>query len=119
MKNKFGLIGLVSLLGFWGLHTGEQLFIAFFAFALFFEYLFVIPDELFVENMRKAAMWAFFSNLTITVLATMVISTLDINMSNAFQAGCTFGFSAGIIIFCCSTSFLEWKEKWANRKSEN
>lgn len=114
MKNKFGLIGFVSLLGILGFYTDERLFLSFFAFALFFEYLFVIPDELFVENMRKAAMWAFFSNLTITTLATIIFSVFKMS-SNALAGGCILGFSISIAIFCFFTFFLDWREKWRNR----
>ena len=37
-KFLYGAMGLLSLLGFIGLYTGEKLFLAFFAFAVDFEY---------------------------------------------------------------------------------
>lgn len=114
MKNKFGLIGFVSLLGILGLYTDEPLLLSFFAFVLFFEYLFICPDELFIENMRKAAMWAFISNLTITALATLIFSVFNMS-SNALSGGIILGFSFSIAIFCFSTSFLDRREKWRNR----
>lgn len=98
MKNKFGLIGFVSLLGLWGLYNKEPLFLSFFAFVLFFEYLFVTPDELFIENMRKAATLAFFTNLTITVLATLGFSILN-SSNHALVGGCTLGFGISIATF--------------------
>ena len=50
MKNWYGCIGFLSLLGFWGILGEEPLFLCFFAFALFFEYFWVNPDEMFIEN---------------------------------------------------------------------
>lgn len=114
MKNKFGLIGFVALLGIWGIYTDEPMFLPFFAFILFFEYLFVIPDELFVQNIRKAAGWAFFGNLIITISATLIFSAFNMS-SNPLAGGSALGFGFGISIFCFSTSFLEWREKWRNR----
>lgn len=114
MKNKFGLIGLVSLLGLWGIYIDEPIFLSFFAFIIFFEYLFVTPDELFVANMQRAATWAFLSNLIITTLLTLILSMFNIS-SNPLAGGATVGFSVGIVIFCFSTLLLEWKEKRGNR----
>ena len=36
MKNWYGCIGFVSLLGIWGALAGEPLFYPFFAFLVFF-----------------------------------------------------------------------------------
>ena len=40
IKRWYGLIGLLSLLGFVGVFTGERYFLGFFAFAVDFEYFF-------------------------------------------------------------------------------
>ncbi|MFQ7454545.1 MAG: DUF3796 domain-containing protein [Flavonifractor plautii] len=37
-KRWYGLIGLLSLLGFVGVFTGEKYFLGFFAFAVDFQY---------------------------------------------------------------------------------
>lgn len=110
MKNKYGLIGFLSILGIWGLYQNEPIFLSFLAFIVFFEYFFIEPDELFIVNMRKAGTWGFFTNIAITSLATLVMSAFNIS-SNALAGGATLGFSIGIAVFCFSTSFLEWKEK--------
>ena len=39
-KRWYGLIGLLSLLGFVGVFTGEKYFLGFFAFAVDFQYIF-------------------------------------------------------------------------------
>ena len=64
MKRRYGFLGFISLIGLLGLIEKNADFYPFLAFILFFQYLFVQPDEMFVENMRKAAAWAFYANLT-------------------------------------------------------
>ena len=59
MRYRYGLLGFLSLIGVVGLIIEEPAFYPFFAFVLFFEYFFIKPDEMFLENMRKAASWAF------------------------------------------------------------
>ena len=55
MKRRYGFLGFISLIGLLGLIEKNADFYPFLAFILFFQYLFVQPDEMFVENMRKAA----------------------------------------------------------------
>ena len=86
MKNWYGCIGFVSLLGVWGLIGSEPLFLSFFAFALFFEYFWVTPDEMFVDTIKRCASWAFFANLFITTAATFALSYFKMS-SNPLAAG--------------------------------
>lgn len=110
IKNKYGFIGFLSLLGLLGLSNENEVFLSFFAFVLFFEYFFITPDELFVENMRKAATWAFLANMFISVAATLYFSYY--NLSNQVLAGgCTLGFGVSIAVFSISTFLFELKEK--------
>ena len=74
MKNWYGCIGFVSLLGVWGALAGEPLFYPFFAFLVFFEYFWVTPDEMFLDTMKKCAATAFFCNLFLTAAATLAFS---------------------------------------------
>ena len=56
MKSKrylYGLMGLLSLLGFIGIFTEAKSFLAFFAFAVDFEYFFIKSDEMLEEYMNK------------------------------------------------------------------
>ena len=58
MKSKrymYGLMGLLSLLGFIGIFTEERSFLAFFAFIVDFEYFFMKTDEMVEEYMNKSA----------------------------------------------------------------
>ena len=52
-KYLYGLTGLLSLLGFIGVFTGEKTFLAFFAFVVNFEYFFIKTDEMLDEQMHK------------------------------------------------------------------
>lgn len=40
MKNKYGMMGFMSILGMWGLYKNEPIFLSFLSFSVFFEYLF-------------------------------------------------------------------------------
>ena len=62
MKSKrclYGLTGLLSLLGLIGVFTEAKSFLAFFAFAVDFEYFFIKSDEMLEEYMNKSAARAF------------------------------------------------------------
>ena len=57
MKSKrylYGLMGLLSLLGFIGIFTEVKSFLGFFAFAVDFEYFFIKSDEMLEEYMNKS-----------------------------------------------------------------
>ena len=110
MKNWYGCVGFLSLLGVWGILGDEPLFLSFFAFALFFEYFWVNPDEMFVESMRKCATLAFASNLLITTTATLILSHFNLS-SNPLAAGTATGFGVSIAVFAFSTFVMEIRER--------
>lgn len=110
MKNKYGFIGFMSLLGFIGLFDEEPLFLSFFAFGLFFKYFLVQPDEFFIETIRKCATYAFFINLFIVTGATFVFYYFKIS-SNPLAGGTALGFGISIAIFAFMTFIMELKEQ--------
>ena len=66
MKTKrclYGLTGLLSLLGLIGVFTEAKSFLAFFAFAVDFEYFFIKSDEMLEEYMNKSAARAFYCGM--------------------------------------------------------
>ncbi len=109
MKRRYGLIGLFSVIGFAGLAVQNTSLYPFLAFVIFFEYLFVAPDEMFVNNMRKAAAWAFYVELGITALITCISITLF--PKTALQKGAGAGFGIGIAVFCLATAYFDWKDR--------
>lgn len=110
MKNWYGCIGFLSLLGFWGIFGDEPLFLCFFAFALFFEYFWVTPDEIFIKTLRKCATFAFASNLLITTSTTLILSYFNLS-SNPLTTGTALGFGASIAVFAFLTFAMEIKER--------
>ena len=110
MKNWYGCIGFVSLLGVWGALAGEPLFYPFFAFLVFFEYFWVTPDEMFLDTMKKCAATAFFCNLFLTAAATQALSYLR-RSGNPLAGGAAFGFGVSIAVFAFSTCIAEAKER--------
>ncbi len=110
MKNKYGLLGFLSLLGFWGLYSEDSIFLSFFAFIIFFQYFWIIPDELFADTLRKCATGAFFINISITASCTFVLSYFEMS-SNPFAAGSSFGFGIAIAVFALSAFVSEWMQR--------
>ena len=59
MKYGYGCLGFLSLLGILGIVTEERTFLAFFGFAVDFQYFFRKTDEMMIEYMNKSAARAF------------------------------------------------------------
>lgn len=110
MKNWYGCIGFISLLGLWGLIGDEPLFLSFFTFIAFFEYFWVTPDEMFIDTIKKCASFAFFANLFITTVFVLALSYFNLS-SNPLAAGTALGFGISIAVFAISTFILETKER--------
>ncbi|SHH69922.1 Protein of unknown function [Anaerosphaera aminiphila DSM 21120] len=110
MKNKYGFIGFLSLLGFWGLHSGDSIFLFFFAFVVFFQYFWIVPDEMFVDTIRKCATYAFFANLFTATGATLVFSYFELS-NNPMAGGTALGFGISVAVFVLMTFIMELKER--------
>ena len=110
MKRRYGLLGFLSLIGLLGAVTGDRSYYPFFAFALFFEYFFVEADEMFLEHMRKAASWAFYTSLFVTTLGTACLVVLRRTMEGALLKGVGWGFAGAIIVFSFAATCFEWKD---------
>lgn len=111
MKNKYGLIGFLSLLGLIGVFTENRLFLSWFGFIAFFQYFWIVPDELFIETMRKCAAAAFFVNLAVTGVITLVFTLLGGLGGDPLTDGVIFGFTAGLFVFVFSTVIIEWRQR--------
>lgn len=112
MKNKLGFLGFLGLLGFLGFFTENKTYIFFFTFLIYFRYFKVIPDELFKENVRRAATPAFFTGVAIFVitsgLTAFSISTLY------YVTGLVIGFAVSFMVFTIIMASLEIKERSEN-----
>ena len=68
----FGLMGLLSLLGVIGVVTEERTFLAFFAFAVDFQYCFLKSDEMLETALIRSAAWGFYAGMAVTAMATLL-----------------------------------------------
>ena len=85
MKSKrylYGLMGLLSLLGFIGVFTEAKSFLGFFAFAVDFEYFFIKSDEMLEEYMNKSASRAFYCGMISVALVSFVCFLLHADKRN-------------------------------------
>ena len=112
----YGAMGLFSLLGFIGIFTDEKVFLAFFAFAVDFEYFFIKSDEMLEEYMNKSASRAFYSGMIVTVLVALIhFLTQTQNGNESLLTGFTYGWAISVIVYALSTAFYGFREKWGLR----
>lgn len=111
-NNKLGYLGVLGLLGLIGF-SGNLYFFGFFGFLVYLRYFAVIPDELFRENVRKAAAPAFFTGITVTALAAAAIEILkDETISDAamLSTSLALSFALPIFVFTGILLYLEFRE---------
>ncbi len=111
MKRRYGLLGLLSLIGILGIATRTPPLYPFLAFALFFEYFFIKPDEMFIENMRKAAAWAFYANLAMVIIITCYHMAIKQQSDVALIKGIGTGFGVSLIVFSFVSAWFDWKDR--------
>lgn len=118
MNNKLGYLGLLSLIGLLGI-TGNYYFFGFFGFIAYFRYYKVIPDELFKENVRKAATPSFFVSITVTALTSAYIALLKNatvqDVATSLAIGLTINFALPIFVFTVILVYLEIREEAGGR----
>ena len=116
MKSKrylYGFMGLLSLLGFIGIFTEAKSFLAFFAFAVDFEYFFIKSDEMLEEYMNKSASRAFYCGMISVALVSFVCFFAGLKeVKEALITGLAFGWAVSVIIYALSTAYYGFKEKW-------
>ncbi len=116
MKTKrclYGLMGLLSLLGFIGVCTEERAFLAFFAFAVDFEYFFLKSDEMLEEYMNRSAARAFCGGMTTVALVTAGgFLAGSLSGKEALATGFAAGWAVSVAIYALSTAYYGFKERW-------
>ncbi len=111
MKNKLGFLGFLGLLGLLGFFSENKIFFCFFGFLVYFRYFAVIPDELFKENVRKAATPAFFTGV---VIYTLTGALTAFSISTTVYVTClVLGFVVSFFLFTGIFVYYEMKEKMA------
>lgn len=112
-KYLYGLMGLLSLLGFVGIFTEERGFLAFFAFLVDFEYFFMKSDEMLEEYMNKSASRAFYAGMLTTAFVSLIAVFIGSETANkALAMGFGYGWSLSIITYALSTAYYGFRERW-------
>ncbi len=116
MKSKrylYGLMGLLSLLGFIGIFTESKYFLAFFAFAVDFEFFFIKSDEMVEKYMNKSASRAFYCGMISVALVSFICFFAGLKEEKeALIIGLASGWAASVIIYALSVAYYGFKEKW-------
>ena len=115
MKRKrwYGLIGLLSLLGFVGVFTEARSFLAFFAFAVDFQYFFLKSDEMLEEQLTRSASRGFVAGML--VMAAAVLGTLLLGRTSPEEAlltGCAAGWAAAVVVYALTAAWYGFRENW-------
>lgn len=108
MKNKLGYLGFLGLLGFVGLFAHNYVYCALFVFLYFLRFFWVIPDELFQENIRKAATPAFFLSMIIYAF-TAALTAFHVS-TFVYIIGLVLGFALPFVLFAILLTVFEYKE---------
>jgi hypothetical protein len=113
MKNKLAYLGFFGLVGFGGIFFEGGTLFSFFAFFSFFSFANVIPDELFLENVKQSALRAFFAQLTISSTALAIGSMMmDYSLSAwVMVIGLSLTYAVGILVFAFSIIHYEYIER--------
>jgi len=106
MSRLYGLIGLLSLLGIVGLYTEEKYLLFFFFAVVDFKFLFKKPDEMQIEQLKKAGALACYCAM-VAFPISMVISLFLFRfeflnawiLSNAILIGILFGVQSIAMIY--------------------
>lgn len=117
MKSKnylYGLMGLLSLLGFIGIFTDEKEFLAFFAFAVDFEYFFIKSDEMLEDYMNRSASRAFYCGMITTAASASFLFKSPAG-NTALLTGFSLGWAVSVVVYALSTAYYGFKEQWGIR----
>ena len=112
-RRLHGLMGLLSLLGFIGVFTGEKSFLAFFAFIVHFEYFFIKSDEMLDEYMNRAASRAFYCGMITTAVVALVCFFISKHAGNvALLYGFASGWGVSVAVHGFSIGYYKFREGW-------
>lgn len=107
--NPMGLLALPALAALLYLPTGDPDFLGFLGFLVFLRYFRVIPDELFLLTLRRAATLSFLMEC-ILIGPALLFFYLRAPGANPMPQALGLSFAAALIFFCLYHSYLEWRE---------
>lgn len=108
--NYLGFLSLLSLIAILGFKSGNTGLFGFLGFIYFIRYFRVIPDELFLLNVRKSSTVAFLSGMA-SLVPSMFICTLLYQVSAAVPTAYAVCFVVSVLSFTVSLIWLERKEQ--------
>ena len=114
-KRWYGLIGLLSLLGFVGVLTGEKYFLGFFAFAVDFQYFFAKADEMQEGQILRSAARGFFAGMGVTAAGTLLLLALGGGTTEALYLSSGLGWGVGVMVYALSSFLCGCREWWNAR----
>ena len=122
-QKLYGMLGVLSLLGLVGVFTETRSFLAFFAFAVDFQYFFLPADEMTEARMARAGARAFVVGMLSMAAVTLGMLTLGAaSPDRALTAGCTAGWALSVVVFSLLCAWGELRESWGlirNRMKEH
>ena len=114
-KRWYGLIGLLSLLGFVGVFTPERAFLGFFAFAVDFQYFFIRADEMETGRIQRSAALGFFAGMTVSVAAALGCLLLGDSSKEGLYPAFALGWGVAVAVYALSGFWWSSKEWWYTR----
>ncbi|RCX17206.1 uncharacterized protein DUF3796 [Anaerobacterium chartisolvens] len=106
--NKLGFLSLFALLGIIGLIIDKKALLGLLGFVSYFRYFFVTPDEMFIQNVRRAASIGFFSGVVVTTIAVVLCALLPSLIAS--NVALVSGYVVSIFFFTIALVVLELKE---------
>ena len=115
----YGLLGLLSLLGFVGVFTQEGAFLAFFAFAVDFTHFFQRKDEMAVAYLNRSAALGFHWGMAATGVVAAgeayLLRALFLQGQESSQAlvtGLAAGFAVAVVVHALAELYFVTRERW-------
>lgn len=113
MKNPLGYLGFLGLLGILGFLSQHWAYLWFFCFFILFRFFWIIPDELFRENVKRSATPAFFTSL---VLYVLTVASRVLFISDAIYMAClVISFAVSFLVFFILLAIYSYREKSEGR----
>lgn len=107
----YGMIGLLSLLGFIGIIAGEFKFICFFGFLVHLRYFFIDVDEMREAYMNRSAAFGFYAaSFAMAITFILYFGIRDTSSSEALMMGLSLGWVTSIVVYSGMLAFFEFRE---------
>ncbi len=112
-RHLYGLMSLLSLLGFIGIFTENRIFLVFFTFLVDLEYFFIKTDEMLESNLNKSACNGFYCGMVTTAIVALAYFLFNKPDGNtALLYGITSGWSIAIAVHSLSIAYYSFRENW-------